>query len=123
MALQGCLRHFGVEYWNEFNLDSQDSVVIKCIDLISFPDWKKRQIKEYGYEPSLEEVYGEFEVAAYQRIRLYNQLCEPDDRINVPTFLVSGEVSGGKSVRIETCNGEARIICGPNRFWKGWRVI
>ncbi|GMG41584.1 unnamed protein product [Ambrosiozyma monospora] len=46
MSLQGCLYHFGVEHSSEFNLHLQDSVVVKCLDLvISFPNWKKCRMR------------------------------------------------------------------------------
>ncbi|GME80163.1 unnamed protein product [Ambrosiozyma monospora] len=49
---------------------------------------------------------------AYRKIWLHNNSCAPDDMINVPQFLFSGEVTDDDLFGIEARNERMMVICG-----------
>ncbi|GME93453.1 unnamed protein product [Ambrosiozyma monospora] len=111
MPLAYCLNRFHVEFNNElFNLDLQDSVDVKSLDLISFYDWQDylRQEDDDDAPPSLGSVCKDFqnEIEAYKRIWRHNHdhCSSPDEQINVPKFLFSGDAAGLNKVIMDTRN-------------------
>ncbi|GMF01388.1 unnamed protein product [Ambrosiozyma monospora] len=93
----------------------QDSVVIKSLDVISFPEWQKQENRERDDTLSMRDVCDNFqnEIVAYQRIWKHNKSCPPKKQINVPKFLFSGDLYHSADVSVTGVDGILRLVSGP----------